>query len=179
MNRGPDGRFTQGRSPNPAGRPRKASPAAASAFDVILDQMVPVTQDGVAREVTVEEALQHETLRAALKGQRRAFRAVLGWIDARERARGALRPQFPEITLEFEHDPSNADEAMSILGITGPNPNPRHETAKLQTWVTQAALSRPGRPRSQASVAAIKQATLEPERLRWTRRFSSERNNDE
>ncbi len=96
MSRGGDTRYPKGQSGNLRGRPRKAPPGAVSAFDVIIDQRITVTQNGVARELTVDEALQHETLTAAFKGKRQPTRTVLGWIETRDKARRALRPQFPE-----------------------------------------------------------------------------------
>lgn len=50
---------------------------SASAFDVVLDRALSVMQNGKRREVTPEEALQHTTYRAAIKGDRAARREVL------------------------------------------------------------------------------------------------------
>jgi hypothetical protein len=60
MSRGGATRFRKGQSGNPKGRPRKKLPAA-SAFDVIFEKRLSVTQNGVERELTVEEALQLRT----------------------------------------------------------------------------------------------------------------------
>lgn len=47
------------------GRPRKPKQQEASAFDIVLDKTLIVFQNGVMRELTVEEALQHRTYQDA------------------------------------------------------------------------------------------------------------------
>ncbi len=66
---GLSGRFQKGQSGNPAGRPRKRRPHV-SAFDIIFDKTLAVTQNGVERELTIDEALQLKTYQAALKGSK-------------------------------------------------------------------------------------------------------------
>ena len=75
--------FEKGQSGNPAGRPKKRRPHV-SAFDIIFDKTLTVTQNGVERELTVDEALQLKTYQAALKGSKMAMRAVLKMIEKRE-----------------------------------------------------------------------------------------------
>ena len=73
------GRFEKGRSGNPAGRPKARRPHV-SAFDIIFDRKLTVTQNGVERELTIDEALQLQTYQAALKGSKIAIRSVLKMI---------------------------------------------------------------------------------------------------
>ena len=54
-------RFRKGQSGNPRGRPRKKPDPTPSAFDMVIDRTLTIVQDGVPREVTVDEALQHQT----------------------------------------------------------------------------------------------------------------------
>jgi hypothetical protein len=61
------GQFKKGTSGNPAGRPKKRRPHV-SAFDILFDKRLTVSQDGSQRELTVDEALQLQTYQAALKG---------------------------------------------------------------------------------------------------------------
>lgn len=83
MSCGGETRFRTGQSGNPAGRPKKRRPHV-SAFDIIFDKMLTVTQGGVERELTGAEALHLQTYQAALKGSRMAVRAVLKMIEKRE-----------------------------------------------------------------------------------------------
>ena len=175
MSRGGDTRFSKGQSGNPGGRPKKRRPHI-SAFDIIFDKTLTITQNGVERELTVDEALQLQTYQAALKGSRMAVRQVLKMIEKRELAIAARSPQpTGSTTVEVEHDSDNADEALSLLGIVdyGP-PAPGGGYAayapRVATWATQAAISRPGRRRLEPKdVEDIKQFTLEPEKLKWPR----------
>lgn len=174
MSRGGETRFQKGQSGNPNGRPRK-HPVVTSAFDIVLDQVLTVTQNGVARELTVDEALQLQTYQAALKGSRLAVRAVLRMIEKREVALAKLRPSNAKgAKFEIEHEADNAEEALGILDISDLRSNPDtgayHGPVKLQTWATQAALSRPGRRLyDDKEVKEIKWCTVEPEGLKWPR----------
>jgi hypothetical protein len=176
MSRGGETRFKPGKSGNPKGRPKKR-PAAVSAFDVVLDQILTIQQNGVEREFTVEEGLQLQTYQAALKGKRQAVRTVLKWIEKREKALAKLGP--PDTagpSLEFQYEADNAEEAMVILGILNArnrDPERDFKAAKLQTWATQAAVSRPGRRRyDESDIEQIKRSTVEPERIKWPRGYA-------
>ena len=168
------GRWEKGHSGNPAGRPRKRRPHV-SAFDIIFDKSLTFTQNGVERDLTVDEALQLQTYRAALKGKRMAIRHVLKMIEKREAALGAGAPAPEPVTWEIEHDSDNANEAMLLLGIAeyGPAPpggGPATRPFKLATWATQAAISRPGRRALTAKeIEVIKRDTNGADRLKWPR----------
>ena len=85
------GRFVKGQSGNPSGRPKARRPHI-SAFDIIFGKTLTVTQGGVEREISVDEALELQTYQAALKGNRPAVRAVLKMIEKRE---FAIRKESP------------------------------------------------------------------------------------
>jgi hypothetical protein len=170
------GRFQKGQSGNPAGRPKARRPHV-SAFDVIIDKRLTVTQNGVERELTVDEALQLQTYQAALKGSKMAVRAVLKMIEKREvaLARAGPPPQHKPMGWRWEHDPRNADEAMLLLGITVRDPGWTEKCKygvrmKMATWATQAGLSRPGRCKlSERNVESVRRNALQPEKLKWPR----------
>lgn len=175
------GRFQKGRSGNPAGRPKARRPHV-SAFNIIFDKTLTVTQNGVERELTVDEALQLQTYQAALKGSKMAVRAVLKMIEKREVALAKASPPHPQGVMQTrtEHDPRNADEAMLILGITVRDPNwldtcQYGVRMKLATWASQAGISRPGRRNLTArEVENIKRECFESEKLKWPRGYSLE-----
>lgn len=170
------GRWQKGHSGNPAGRPRKRRPHI-SAFDIIFDKSLTVTQNGVERELTVEEVLELKTYQAALKGSKMAVRAVLKMIEKREAAlaKRAPAPAHKPMDFRWEHDPRNADQAMLLLGITVPDPSwsgpcEYGTRMKLATWAVQTGLSRPGRRRlDKRQVDDINRVTLDPKQLKWPR----------
>lgn len=174
MSKGGDTLFRKGQSGNPSGRPKKRRPHV-SAFDVIFDKTLTVTQGGVERELTVDEALQLQTYQAALRGSKMAISQVLKMIEKREAALLKLSPPVQNpCTMEIEHDSGNADEAMRTLGIAEivktDNGGYWDHNPRLATWATQAALSRPGRRRMGTKDAEnIKRLTIDPERLKWPR----------
>ncbi len=147
---------------------------STSAFDGVIDRSLPVMQNGKAREVTVEEALQHRTYQDAIGGNRAARREVLKMIAVREKWLAAKAPKHRPVDVRIEPtDPDNANEALLLLGIAEPDtrsndPNDPHERLLLQSWAVQAALSRPGRRRLSAKeVSEIKRCTRDAETLRW------------
>jgi hypothetical protein len=148
-----------------------------SAFDIVFDKKLTVSQQGVERELTIDEALQLQTYQAALKGSRMAVRAVLKMIEKREAALAKLHPApAPKpLASRSEMDPRNADEAMLVLGVTVPDPGwtgPCNygTRMKLSTWAAQAGISRPGRkPLSGGQVSEVERVTLEPAKLMWPR----------
>ena len=170
-------RFAKGQSGNPKGRPRARPPQTASAFDILLDRSLTLTQAGVARAMTVDEALQHKIYEQAVAGKRMAVRVILKMIAKREKALAAKAPPAAPIRLCERQDPANAYDALQILEIAIPDPGwtePQRETRLLLLpWAVQAALSR-GTRRSigKQDVAAINRCTHQSHKLRWPRRFS-------
>jgi hypothetical protein len=136
-----------------------------------------VTQNGVERELTIDEALQLQTYQAALKGSKLAIRAVLKMIEKRETALAKNAPASHQpIKRLIEHDTRNADEAMLLLGITVRDPSWTDGECqygvrmKLANWAAQAGISRPGRRKlSQKQVDSVKWDTLDPDKLKWPR----------
>lgn len=170
------GRFRKGQSGNPAVRPKKRRPHV-SPFDIIFDKRLTISQQGVERELTVDEALQLQTYQAALNGSKMAMRAVLKMIEKREAALAKMSPPpAPKgITWRFEVDPRNADDAMLLLGITVRDPSWTEPCKygvrmKLNTWAAQAGISRPGRkPLRERQISEIRRVALAPEQLKWPR----------
>ena len=176
MARGGATRFQPGQSGNPGGRPKARRPHV-SAFDIVIDQTLTVKQNGVERELSIDEALELQTYQAALGGSRMAIRKVLKMIEKREQAlakkNGTLG--IAPIKLAHHYDSDNANEAMRILGIMQHDPDwgEEHPRPKLTTWAAQAALSRPGGKKlDDEDVTSIKMFTMAPDKLKWPRKLS-------
>jgi hypothetical protein len=176
-------RFRKGQSGNPKGRPKgrknRSPEEAVSAFDSLIDRTLTVSQDGVPRELTVEEGLQHRTYQDAIAGNRSAQHGVLKMILKREK-RLAARKGPANTTVKYRTEfvnPANGDPALLILGIAGRDPvrkdwDLNREPLLLEPWAVQMALSRRsgGARLSEADIAIIKRCTRDADTLRWPRR---------
>ena len=130
------------------------------------------TIGGKERELTVEEVLQQQTLKEALAGKRMAVRKLLKMIETREVALARKYETRPApVIVELHHHADNANEALHILGIAEPEPEPEMPTRwKLHNWATQAAISRPGnRKFAEKDVKNIEFFTFDAHTLRWPR----------
>lgn len=173
MSRGGATRFAKGQSGNPKGRPRKAQ-SQKSAFDVVIDRTFTVTQNGVERELTVDEALQLRTYQDALAGNRAARRDVLKMIAKREKWLSA-RQQAKRSSVEMKraHEGRTADEALLVLGIASlePSANLRGDEQthlKLEPWVVELGLKRGNRKCfDDADIAEVKRCTRAPNKIDW------------
>jgi hypothetical protein len=172
------GWFRKGRSGNLKGRPRGSRVATGSAFEVLLDRTLTVPdRGGGTREITVEEALQLRTYQDALAGKRTAMREVMKWIIKREAWLEKHEPEVAESGSElFTDDPDNADAALVLLGIAGPNPARADFRAKraqllLEPWAVQAALRRRrgGQRLTKHELDDVRRCTRDPHTLRWPR----------
>ena len=173
------GRFQKGRSGNLKGRPRAAKEQQTSAFDIVFNRTLTVMQNGMSREITIQEGLEHRTYRDAIDGSLMAQRTVLRWIDERNKVRAAKAPRNrPEIKHYVEIDPQNADTALQILGVATHNEGRDQEVNErvpllLEQWAVQAALTRRrgGERLSDVQVAEIKRSTRDAGELRWPRGY--------
>lgn len=166
-------RFQKGRSGNPSGRPRAQPKPAASAFDIIVDRTLTIEQNGKAREVTLDEALCHRMYQEAIAGNRMARREILKMIRKREQAQKKTRPIAPIERKIEPHDPTNAEDALLLLGIAELDTRWDYSSAArhllLAPWATQAALSRRGRaPLTNSEIKEVERCTRDSTSLRWT-----------
>jgi Family of unknown function (DUF5681) len=165
------GQFRKGESGNPKGRPKSRPAPSPSAFDIVIDRTLTVTQNGKARELTVEEALQQRTYQDALAGSRAARRQVLQMIARREAWHSMRAPKRQPIIELIEPDPDNANKALLLLGIAEPDrrwtdPGDEYERLLLQPWAVRAALTRSRRRLSTREISEIKRCTSDAESLR-------------
>ena len=171
------GRFLKGKSGNPKGRPKAQPEVRNSAFDIVIDRTLTITRDGIRREISVEEALQHSTYQEAISGKRMAQRQVMKWIKKREAwlAKEEARTAPPKrIEWKSSPDPENANAALLILGVItaeqrDPHGQPDLVGYKLEPRAVQAALSRRRsmKPLDSWDISEIKRCTRDPDSLRW------------
>ena len=184
-------RFQKGQSGNPQGRPRaKVGEFPVSSYDILVDQKVMVSRDGLSEELPLDEALQLQAYNQALSGNRKAQGIILKMIEVRDKAL-AVRQRFIPSRMLFEHsDPKNAYDALLLLGIATLDPrwvrdcadeddpyspdarakdkNPRY--LLLELWAVQLALSRRRRSEfSQVDVDQIHRCTRDWQHLKLTR----------
>jgi hypothetical protein len=163
-------RFRKGESGNPNGRPRKARDESASAFDIVMDRRLDIVQDGVSRELSIDEALQWRTYQDAIGGSRLARREVLRMIAKREKALAPkTRLAGPMVVLTESSDPDNADEALLILGIAAVNSGWEGTGRRLllEPWAVQAAVSRSRSPSlTQRDVEDVRRSTRDAKTIR-------------
>ena len=169
-------RFVKGTSGNPKGRPKAASKSSTSAFDIVMDQTLVVTRNGVACELTVDEALQQRTYQDAIAGARSARRAVLKMIAKREQWLAVHMPRKPRVTFEIvhEYDPPHIDNILLMLGIATADEEADQSVLKplnallLKPWVVKAAMAR-GRRHviAKNDIDYIRRRTRDPESIVW------------
>lgn len=168
--------FRKGESGNPAGRP-KARPRPASAFGIILDRTLTITQGGNTREMTIDEALHYKTYQQAIAGSRMARRTLLKMIAKREKALAAKAPPFKPVVIMLEPtDPDNAFGALCLLGIATRDHSWGDEYPEvhllLEPWAVQLALNRRAALRlDKRDVADVNRCTRNRQTLIWPRRF--------
>ena len=169
-------RFRKGQSGNPRGRPRKQPDPQSSAFDVVIDRTLTIVQDGVPREVTVDEALQHKTYQDAIAGNRAARYAVLKMIAKREQAIAQKAPRGDRVRSRIlESDPKTADDALLILGIACHDPRwtegyapGERKRLLLEQWAVKAALSRRAASKlTKRDLDEARRCTHEAETIAW------------
>jgi Family of unknown function (DUF5681) len=172
------GWFSKGRSGNPGGRPTASPAPRSSAFEVLVEKTLTVTDRAGTREITLEETLQQQTYQRALNGDRMAVREVLKWIMKRDAwlAKNGPKASPPAITRHISPDPDNADAALLLLGIAAPNParaefGENRAQLLLEPWAVQAALRRRrgGQRLTDDERDWIRRCTRDPDCLRWPR----------
>jgi hypothetical protein len=172
------GRFPKGRSGNLKGRPTSSRAPKPSAFKVLVEKTLTVTDRLGTREMTLEEALQQRTYQDALAGKRMAQREVVKWIIKREawQAKHAPTPSRQVAIRHISPDPDNADAALLLLGIALPNAaradiGADREQLLLEPWAVQAAFRRRrgGERLTDQERDSIRRCTRDPDSLRWPR----------
>lgn len=163
-----DTRFSKGRSGNPKGRPRKNC-EEGTVYDVILDQRLAGTIDGVTEQLTPEEAIEQQLLKDAFAGKTMAIRKVLKMIEKRQSALSTRKSdKWPVLPSIDRFSSGSANEALRILELAAPDERVGNVRWNIANWAAQAALSRPGRRKfTAAQKKEIEFFTRDAHLLRW------------
>jgi hypothetical protein len=174
------GRFAKGRSGNPNGRPKgKVTTRVGSAMDIIVARTLVIKKDGKPQVVSVEEALQHQTYRKAIEGDKTSRRAVMKMIQKRDayyQKRGKSTDRQIVTLVTEPTDPENASEAMLLLGIASIDEralgmNGQKPPLQLEPWAVQAAISRRrgGVTLTKGEITEIERCTRDGSAIKWPR----------
>lgn len=172
--RGKSTRLRPRQSGNPAGRPRKSrATETQSAFEELRQRRITVRLDGVDRELTVDEALLHQTLQNAFAGGRMAIRTILKMIEEHEAAQAPGHRRFPQLLFECV-SPQSVDEALIILGIASEASDDTQPASgavlKLEAWaVTSGLARRKGSQLSESAVSGVRAHTRHATDVVWPR----------
>lgn len=148
-----DTRFPKGKSGNPAGRPKKNKPMpeeGESPLSKLTSKVFEGTVFGVELRLNADELQQVKILEAAFRGQLKAIRQVLRWIEKRAQIRHQKQKNSASacVTGVFETpDPRNADDALRLLDIIcerqeGDELIHEEPQVQMQAWAVEAALRR-------------------------------------
>ena len=163
-------RFTEGRSGNPAGRPRGRHREAP--YEAVLGQIVTIREGGSERRVTAAAAFVLKLAKRGMEGDSAAGRASLAMIEQARQRRGTGQSKVSTLTIEFV-EPGSVTLAMVPLRMARKLDRYR-ETVRivLEPWLVEAALARLPQTLSPADQRTIVQATRTPHKVRWPKWWS-------
>ena len=139
----------------------------------MIDQTLTVTQNGIARELSIEEALQQKTYQDAIAGNRSARREILKMIAKREAWLARKHPLKHEpVEVKSSNEGRTADEALQLLGIAVREERIGYpETTlllKLQPWAVQLGLKRGlRRGFTEKAITDIRHSTRSSSEIDW------------
>jgi hypothetical protein len=158
-------KFKPGQSGNRKGRPKGKKSKRPE--DVVLDQMLPVLQNGVEGALRADEAfLLHLTSQGLAKGGPTARAAMDAFAN---RPAKPMKQQPRKIVYALYPDPGDVGRATRSLHITTLL-DPYRPTAhlRLETWIVEAALARLGdRQLTNAEQEVVLAATRMPHKVSW------------
>lgn len=160
-------RFKPGTSGNPRGRPRGRTKGLP--YEAVLGQLVTIREDGRERRVTAAEAFLLHMAKTGLAGNGAAPRASMAALATARAARGEGDDGIVTVLITSFVSPSDAIAGLRALKMIR-TLDPYRPTAriKIEPWLVEAALGRPGcRRLTLSEQAEVWRATRTPNEVRW------------
>jgi len=159
------GRFKPGQSGNPKGRPKGSKKTLP--YEAVFSRMVTIIEDGVERQVTVEEAFLRMLMRDGLTGQDRDTIELLNLLDQMSFEDQAAR-RTDTIIIKYGGVGSVTCAIERLRIARKLNRFKDTITIKLEPWAVERALSRvPERRFTLDEQRTIVAATRTPDKVKW------------
>ena len=132
-------RFKKGQSGNPLGRPRKIAPPNLSTIPTLIDDFIvkealrpiPIHDGNKVSEITVIEAVVRSMALAAMKGDHRAQKAILGLIKPVQDQRLNDRAALFKKAVDYKDHWRDEFAAYDQRGLERPEPVPHPDDIVL------------------------------------------------
>ncbi len=161
-------RFKKGQSGNPNGRPKNLHKEPP--YEAILGQQVTITENGIERQTTAEEAFLKALMKLGADGNVDAAIALSSALEEDERLR-EIRSELenpPDITVVPVPKGSVSHHLRRLKIVRKLYAKQPHAKQVIENWAVTDALERlDGRQLSLEEQQIVVAATHRPEKMKW------------